>query len=238
MNMSENELRQIISRNITRLRKRCGLTQAELADKLSYSDKSISKWERGDGLPDIYVLTQMAALFGVTVNDIVSENIKTEPEAAPAGKDMNRHRHILITALSTGLVWFIATLLFFFLKVFMPDTPMLWVVFVYAIPISAIVIIVFANIWWGLIMRALSVSVLVWGLTVCVHLTAAIPADIKNMPLIYAAAGVFQVLVILWYLYLMTQRNKQKNENSEVISDKSAEGNRIDLEGGGDKTNL
>lgn len=221
--MNEIELRQIIARNITKLRKHRGLTQAELAEKLSYSDKSISKWERGEGLPDIYVLTQMSSLFGVTVNDIISENIINEADKVVKEIDMNRHRHVLVTALSSGVVWFIATLVFFFLKVFMPDTEMLWMTFVYAIPITAILVIVFSNLWWGLIMRAASVSVLVWGLTVCVHLTAAIPANIKNMTLIYAAAGVFQVLVILWYLYLMTKRNKLKQKYSSNSSEDSAE---------------
>ena len=97
----------------------------------------------------------------------------------------------------------------------MPETAMLWMTFIYAIPISGIVVVVYASMWWGLIMRASSVSALVWGLTVCVHLTAAIPANIKNMTLIYAAAGVFQVLVILWYLYLMTKRNKLKQSEND-----------------------
>lgn len=217
--MNEAELRQIISRNITTLRKQCGLTQAGLAEKLSYSDKSVSKWERGDGLPDIYVLTQMAALFEVTVNEIISESKPAPALPAIKPEEINRRRRILLTALSSGLVWFIATLVFFFLKVFMPETRMLWMTFIYAIPISAIVVVIYASMWWGFIMRASSVSVLVWSLTVCVHLTAAIPANIKNMTLIYAAAGVFQVLVILWYLYLMTKRNKMKQGEPDSAGD-------------------
>ncbi len=220
--MNEAELRQIISRNITTLRKHCGLTQAGLAEKLSYSDKSVSKWERGDGLPDIYVLTQMAELFGVTVNDLISESKPMPAEPVIIPDDINRRRRILLTALSAGIVWFVATLVFFFLKVFMPETGMLWMTFIYAIPISAIVVVVYASMWWGLVMRASSVSVLVWSLTVCVHLTAAIPANIKNMPLIYAAAGVFQVLVVLWYLYLMTKRNKLKQGMPASAGDAAA----------------
>ena len=64
---------QSISKNLIHFRKLSGMTQTELAEKINYSDKSISKWERGDGVPDIFVLTEIAEIFGVTVNDFLSE---------------------------------------------------------------------------------------------------------------------------------------------------------------------
>lgn len=208
--MNESELKQNIARNITRLRKNNNLTQAELAERLSYSDKSVSKWERGDGLPDVYVLTQIAGMFGVSVNDLISESKEIEPGGVV--KAINRYRLMLITALSSGLVWFSATLLYFFLKVFMPETDWLWMSFIYAIPISAIVVVVFAHLWWGILMQCLSVSALVWGAAVCIHLTMLVP-NFQNIALVYAAAGVFQVLVVLWYLYL---RILNRHKNKEI----------------------
>ncbi|MBQ9080077.1 MAG: helix-turn-helix transcriptional regulator [Clostridia bacterium] len=197
--MVENELKQNIARNITALRKQHNMTQAELAEHLSYSDKSISKWERGDGLPDVFVLTKIAELFGVTVNDIIgSEPAHVEPAPLP---DTARPRRFLITALSTGLVWFVATLVFFLLNVFLPGSNWLWISFIYALPVSAIVLVVFTHLWWGNVQRCLSVSLLVWMLTLSVYLTAVFANDVQNMALIYVAAGVFQVLVILWYVY-------------------------------------
>ena len=68
--MNEDVLKKNVSEKITFYRKAAGLTQLELAEKLNYSDKSVSKWERGDGLPDITVLTNMAELFGVSVDDL------------------------------------------------------------------------------------------------------------------------------------------------------------------------
>ena len=61
--MNEDVLKKNVPEKITFYRKAAGLTQLELAEKLNYSDKSVSKWERGDGLPDITVLTNMAELF-------------------------------------------------------------------------------------------------------------------------------------------------------------------------------
>jgi transcriptional regulator with XRE-family HTH domain len=206
--MTENELRLNISRNIIALRKRHDMTQAELAAKLSYSDKSVSKWERQEGLPDIYVLVRISELFGVTVNDLISE---TKVEQLQAGKEGGKY-HFLIAALSCGLVWFVATLLFFLLKVCLPESEWLWMTFVYAVPVSAIVAVVFTHLWWGLWAQGISVSALVWGVTICIHITALVP-NVQNMALIYAAAGVFQVLVILWYLYLLTKRRAKKEED-------------------------
>ena len=63
--INENEFKQIVARNITNLRKTNGLTQLELAEKLNYSDKAISKWERGESLPDVYMLQVIAEMFGI-----------------------------------------------------------------------------------------------------------------------------------------------------------------------------
>lgn len=57
---------------IRALRERCGLTQAELAEKLCVSDKTISKWETGKGLPDISLLQPLAAAFRVSVAELLA----------------------------------------------------------------------------------------------------------------------------------------------------------------------
>lgn len=198
--MTENDLKQNIARNIAALRRAHNMTQAELAEKLSYSDKSISKWERGDGLPDVFVLTKIATLFGVTVNDLLARETPEPQTPAPVQKSISRSRHSLITALSVGLVWFVAALVFFFIKVFVPESPWAWMVFVYALPAASIVLVVFMHLWWKIIPQCLSVSMLVWSIAVCIHLAAILPG-VQNVTMIYVAAGVFQVLVILWYAY-------------------------------------
>ena len=69
-----NNLEQIVANNLTELRKEKKWTQAELAEKINYSDKSVSKWERGEALPDLKVLLQMAELFGVNLEYFTTEN--------------------------------------------------------------------------------------------------------------------------------------------------------------------
>lgn len=77
--MELSDLRLVTASNIINLRTAAGMTQAELGAKLNYSDKTISKWERGEAIPDAYVLTQMAGLFGVTVDELLSAHDKWEP---------------------------------------------------------------------------------------------------------------------------------------------------------------
>ena len=76
--MELNELKLICAGNIINLRTRENMTQAELGAKLNYSDKSISKWERGESMPDAFVLKQLSELFGVSVDYILSPHDTVE----------------------------------------------------------------------------------------------------------------------------------------------------------------
>lgn len=59
-------------------RKECGLTQSELAEKLSVSDRAISKWENGNCLPDADHMIELCEILGITVNDLFSGEIVGE----------------------------------------------------------------------------------------------------------------------------------------------------------------
>ena len=100
-------LKRNIKNNLIKYRKENGLTQLQLAQKLGYSDKTISKWEREEGVPDIYILKEIADLYGITVNDLISEEtIKSEKNIIPK---LSRRNKIIISLLSAGLVWLVAT---------------------------------------------------------------------------------------------------------------------------------
>ena len=191
--MQEELMRQQIARNIAFYRKTGGHTQAELAEKLNYSDKSVSKWERGEGVPDIYVLKQIADLYQVTVNDLISDEAPRLPAKKP---------RLLILLLSVGLVWLAALVLFFALMLLCPELPGKWLCFLYAVPVSGIILAVFTCLWWELWKRCLSIAVIIWGLAVCIHLTVAIPGSY----LIYVVAGVLQLLFVMWFALLSRQR--------------------------------
>ena len=167
MPASEEKLREYFARNLAHYRKALGLTQIELAERLNYSDKSVSKWERGDGLPDLAVTAQIAEIFGLTVNDMIAEK--------PKRRLMTTRNKIIITLLSMGVAWLVATILFF---------------------ICEIVGIVFSCIWWKKIHLFASVSTLIWSLALCVMLTVSVP----KIYLIFIVAAVLQILALLWFL--------------------------------------
>lgn len=195
--MDENKLKGILADNLVYYRKLHRLTQAQLAEKINYSDKSVSKWERGDGVPDIYVLTLLAGLYGITVNDLIRERSAVNP--VPVVK-----KRILVPLLSMGLVWLIAAVLFFVLRLFTPQLEKLYLCFVWAAPVSVIVGVVFANLWWNDLLRFLFVSVLIWLLAVALFLTITL----ESMYLIFMVAGILQVLVLLWYLLVSNRGRK------------------------------
>ncbi len=185
--MTEESVRKTIAGNIARYRKANGHTQAQLAEKLSYSDKSVSKWERAEGVPDIFVLTMIAELYGISVNDLLSEN-------PPVFKSPGR---ILIVLLSVGLVWLVAAVVYFALRVAAPGLAFSWMAFLFAMPVSFIVLIVFTGIWWCYTYQCMAVSGLFWTLALCVHLMAGR----EETRTIYLVSAILQVLTILWFLF-------------------------------------
>ncbi len=188
MAISEDMLRENFARNLSDLRRRASMTQLELAEKLNYSDKSISKWERGEGIPDLYVVAEIADLFEVTVNDMISSKAYKKP--------LFSRNKLLTTILAIGVAWLVAATLFFVLQVSAPSFPA-WYFYVYALPASAVIATVFSYLWWNKIARFISVSCIVWSVALCVFLTFL---STPRIWLIFVVAGVVEALTIIWFL--------------------------------------
>ena len=58
------------------LRKKCGWSQEELADQLGISRQSVSKWESGMSIPDLEKIVKMSALFGVSTDYLLKDEIE------------------------------------------------------------------------------------------------------------------------------------------------------------------
>ena len=192
---SEETLRSLIAENISYYRRQNGDTQADLAEKLNYSDKSVSKWERGDGTPDIFILSKIADLYGITVQDLL--RTKKVPKS--------RTRHVLITLLAVGLVWLTMTVLFCGAKILNIRADSAWLLFIYAIPVTGIVWEVFNALWWNLWMQVLSGSLIIWG----VGLSLVLSIHLESVFLLLVICGVLQVLLILFFLLKYQNRKKK-----------------------------
>lgn len=205
-------VKEIIAKNLVKFRTSAGLTQYELADKINYSDKSISKWERGLAVPDVLVLKQLADLYNIKIDDffINSENLmKINIEAS--NKNTKR---LLITLLSTGLVWLVATLCFVILLWLKIDRA--WISFVVAVPVCSIVAIVFSCLWGRIWTTALLVSILVWTIALSAHVIFYW----TTAELLYLLCIPIQVLVIMWFVLMhILKKRKNKSCNFEEVKD-------------------
>jgi transcriptional regulator with XRE-family HTH domain len=157
-------LNEIFSKNITRLRNSHHLTQFELGEKLNYSDKAVSRWERGEAIPDAKVLVQLGDLFGVTVDDLL-KNDEVASTTALTDKQYKDNK-VLISTISCIGVWTLALLIFVIL--YMCNITY-WTVFSYALPVSLIVAVVFSAIWGNKKTTFWVVSALVWSIILSVY---------------------------------------------------------------------
>lgn len=151
-----------IGKNLQILRKKNKLTQAELAEKLSYSDKAVSKWEKGESLPPIEVFYKIAKLYGVSIDDIVGEE-RIKPRTIETSDMKKRYLHI--TLLSLLAVWLVALLIFVFLHIF--TGTYYWMNFAWAVPVSLVVGIVFDAVWNKCKVLFWLLTGLVWSVLLC-----------------------------------------------------------------------
>ena len=202
------EIRQNIATNISAMRNAAGMTQAQFAEKLNYTDKAISKWERGESVPDIAVLWKIADMFGVSVDWLISDHGTTEAtpdaEAVRAGK---RNR-LLISLLSSVGVWFIATIVFIVLKSLNADK--VWMPFMWAVPATCIDLLVFNAIWGRYKINFLFISLIIWTLIGSTFITIANPA----LWYIFIFGIPLQVATIFWSQIKIIIKPKNKKENT------------------------
>lgn len=192
------DLRDIIAKNIVALRTGAGLTQMKLAERLNYSDKAVSKWERGESVPDIFMLKQIADMFGVTVDYLLTEDHRAEPVGDELTIDAKRRNHLIVTVLATALVWFIATALFVVFNIALSEAALpSWIIFIYAVPVSAIVVLVFNSIWGRRMLNYVIISVLVWTLILSAYMTV-LTLTPYNVWLLFTVGIPAQIIIVFW----------------------------------------
>ena len=206
------DINKVIGKNLLSLRKSKKITQLELAEKLNYSDKTISKWETGESLPSIEILYNLSTFYGVTLDDLTKEDFAVEKtqEKPKKVKDKMFPTHLMITLLALSVVWLVATILFVTFKLTYGEYfPM---IFIWAVPVSCILLIVFNSIWGKPYILFGILTVLIWSFLVCLHLQ--IRPYLTNIWIIYLLGIPLQVAVILWAAMLKKPR-KPKKEKQE-----------------------
>lgn len=175
------DVKPVAAKNITALRQSAGMTQLELAQKLSYSDKAISKWERGESVPDVSVLYEISRIFGVTVDYLITDHDVSDAQSGSDGpqcaNDSSKTQRAVradktavknrsfVTAMSVLLVWLVASCVFVILDIVLPPHVTAHrLAFVYALPASLIVWLVLNTVWFSRRRNFLIIALLVWSL--------------------------------------------------------------------------
>lgn len=206
------DIKQNIAENLSKLRTSAGLTQAQLAESLNYTDKAVSKWERGESVPDITVLKKIADRFGVTVDWLISDHGGNTQAPDKAAIHARRHNHLLITLLAVMCVWFIATAVFVVLGGL--GIPHKWLVYVWALPVSMIVLLVFNAIWGKYRRNFVFISLLVWTILSAIYITIITIAR-WNFWLIFLIGIPLQLATIFWSQIVRMSKNILRQNKAE-----------------------
>ena len=217
--MNNEELKSRVGANIARLRKDRGLTQAELAERINYSDKAVSKWERAESLPDVLTLISLAEHLGTDLNtltglpaapapDSIPEpvpEIPAEPEK-PVKKRYTADKTV-IQKLSSILVWVVALFLYMVLDAF--GVKHLWLLFVFAVPANAIVLLSLRSAWKLYGINRLLISVILWGSLLTVYLLLLVVAKV-NVWRILPMGLLGQAAIILWFKMFRSEEDNHE----------------------------
>ena len=197
------DIKNFVARNIAELRILNNMTQLELAEKLNYSDKTISKWERAESSPDIAVLVEIAELFGVTLDYMVrSENI--DERVKENKREEAKYNHRAITYISESCAWIVALFAFIITSLIIQKMTFQWLYFVYALPVALIIRLIFNSIWFNPRNNYWIISALMWSVLAAVHVTFLYFKI--NVALIYLLGVAGQVVIVLWSFIKKSRR--------------------------------
>ena len=216
--MDADKLKDLIGKNIASYRKQAGLTQAGLAEKLNYSDKAVSKWERGESIPDVITLMQLAELFEITISELVAdpnvlpgndpgnlEKAMTQVSEKALGRKANKN---IILGLSSVLVWFVALLAFVVLSSFTVLEKYSCLLFFYAIPANAIVALSLRSAWRDFRWNKALISGIMWGSLLSIHISLLLFLRF-DMWKIYLLGIPGQIAIFLWFRMYRPVKGKE-----------------------------
>ena len=197
------DIKATVAKNIAALRQANGMTQIDLAEKLNYSDKAVSKWERAESLPDISVLVEISDLFSVSLDTLVRGECSKQ-NVEKSDKIFSKYNYGFIIGITGLLVWLIALLIFVITSLIIGEIGYLRLSFVYAVPVSMIVWLVFNSIWCNKRRNYLIISFLMWSILAAVQISTLLFG--LHLWMIYLLGIPGQVIILLWSMI----KNKSK----------------------------
>lgn len=202
-----DDIKQIIAKNLSTLRKKNNMTQNELAEKLNYSDNAVSRWEHAEVTPSIETLQQIAEVFNVSLSSLIEDNAIKQVEFSVKRQLINK---LAIAIISAGLVWFIATIIFVSAQLIWSYT--FWQIFVWSLPIVSLVMLPFHRYLGGHVYKFTTLTVFIWTVLAAIflqfyHLT-------PWLWLVFLIGVPIQVILSVW-AFVKPKPKKQKNKKHQ-----------------------
>ncbi|MBQ1256485.1 MAG: helix-turn-helix transcriptional regulator [Clostridia bacterium] len=195
--------KETLAANLARLRREKGLTQAELGEKLNYSDKSVSKWERGEGVPDLQVMVALSELYGVSIDEMTGRRMSAETTGVTRANAADRTFLMIVTQ---SIIWLLAIILFSVFLLFAGDMPKKWLVFIYAIPVSCLCTGMYFTAWKLYAWAYGAFSCVMWLACVASQLTLGA----RFAPMIYILGAILQLISVIVIGILLLSGKKRR----------------------------
>ena len=162
-------VKETVRENLVKLRREHKFTQIELAERIGYSDKAISRWETGEVNPDIETLDKLATLYGVDITVFFSEYNPKEYKATEFHK-AQMGRKIAVWILSVISLWYVGIMAYIYSTTFMSADVRSWLIFIWLVPMTAMLCSVINRMWGNAILGIIFSSLLCWSLLLAVYL--------------------------------------------------------------------
>lgn len=185
-------IKTIVKENLVALRKSNKLTQLELSQKIGYSDKAISRWETGETTPDVETLNVLAQLYNVPISYFFEEKHQ-EMVVNTKQEEKIKANKLAISLLCIVSVWFVAIIVFDILNKVVGSVP--WMSFIWAIPISFLLAIIFSSLWGKRIWTFIFASCFAWTMILAIYLQFMSMSSF----VIFIAGVPIQIVIILSY---------------------------------------
>lgn len=202
-----NDIKEIFALNLSALRKNEGMTQLELGERLNYSDKTVSKWERGESLPDAGILKQIAEVFGVGVDYLLEEDHEHKESYAVSPEELNEKeyaKHLTIRKIVQAGIWLLSVVIVVVCWIF--TRRVYWRIFIWTLPVSLLLAIIFAGIWskkkWQ--MEYLYISFFVLSILLAIYLSALS----HNLWMLFLI--MIPVEVLLYFIFKLVRSKQAK----------------------------
>ncbi len=199
---NKEQFNLVVAKNISKYRKFNNLTQLALAEKLNYSDKAVAKWESGESLPEAFVLYQIASIFGITLNDLLSEKKRVKLTS-------NKVKSLVLPTLSNCITWLVALLAFMVFSAVFEGAVRSWLSFIVALPVTFILYLVFACIYKNITMQFISISLIIWSSLATVHMFLI--GILKIASIAYLIGIPIQIAFVILFIIKLKKTKKTKS---------------------------